>query len=94
MPAPFLSEIKSGVIIMYRFLSHDTGSNLPVLPVIDVGQVVASNLADAINAAVTKCLNESIEYLNVWRENARLATVTADGVAWLSRQGTYEIKGG
>jgi hypothetical protein len=91
--APFLSEIKSGVIIMYRFMRHDTGSDLSVLPVIDAGQVVASSLADAINTAVTKCLNESIEYLNVWRENARLATVTADGIAWLSRQGAYEIKG-
>jgi hypothetical protein len=79
---------------VYRFMRHDTGSDLPVLPVIDAGQVVASSLSAAINAAVTKCLNESIEYLNVWRENVRLAIVTADGIAWLSRQGAYEIKGG
>jgi hypothetical protein len=91
--APFLSEIKSGVIIMYRFLSHDTGSNLPVLPVIDAGQVTAPSLSAAINAAVNKCLNEGVEYLNVWRNGVRLAIVTADGIAWLSRQGTYEIKG-
>jgi hypothetical protein len=79
---------------MYRFMRHDTGSALPVLPVIDAGQMTAPSLSAAINAAVSKCLNESIEYLNVWRENARLATVTADGIAWLSRQGAYEIKGG
>jgi hypothetical protein len=79
---------------VYRFMRHDTGSDLPVLPVIDAGQVVASSLSHAINVAVSKCLNEGVEYINVWRENVRLAIVTADGIAWLSRQGNYEIKGG